>query len=138
VTVLKAGSALTVLEPAEAAKAKVGVQGKWIHVSDAKGQIGYVAADYVGLETGETVEEPPSEPSDDGPLTVYVSSAAPAGLRMRSRPNTDSEVLKVLPMGTALTVLDGTRDTVGDYNKWLKVRDPEDDEGYVAAWYVHI
>ena len=40
-------------------------------------------------------------------------------------------------MGAELTVLEGTSDILGDYGKWLKVRDPEGDEGYVAAWYVH-
>ncbi len=69
-------------------------------------------------------------------LTVYVSSAASAGLRMRSEPNTDSETLTILPAGTELKVLEGTARMVGVYGKWLKVREAGGAEGYVAAWYV--
>jgi hypothetical protein len=46
---LKAGTKLTVVEPVEKAKAKVGKQGKWIFVREPGGKRGYVAADYVTL-----------------------------------------------------------------------------------------
>jgi hypothetical protein len=67
---------------------------------------------------------------------VYVSSAAKAGLRMRSAPNTSSSTLLILPAETKLKVLEGTSDMVGVYNKWLKVLEPGGTEGYVAAWYL--
>ncbi|MFZ5820609.1 MAG: SH3 domain-containing protein [Chloroflexota bacterium] len=48
----------------------------------------------------------------------------------------DAPTLKVLPAGAALTVLEGTAESVGVYGQWLKVRDAQGDEGYVAAWFV--
>lgn len=145
VAIEKAGIALTVLEPEAKARPKIGVEGKWIHVSDPKQMQGYVAANYVELEA----EPVPTEPSEGGVETpaetpepaaavetVHVSNAARAGLRMRSEPNTNSSTLLILPAGAELKVLEGTADMVGVYNKWLKVREPGGAEGYVAAWYV--
>lgn len=45
--VLMPGTGLTVLEPAETAKVKVGVNGQWLNVREPGGQTGYVAAWYV-------------------------------------------------------------------------------------------
>jgi hypothetical protein len=137
VAIEKAGTALSVLEPAETAKPKVGVKGKWIHVSDPRRRQGYVAAEYVELQ-----EEPPRDAPADTPepsagtVIVYVSGAAAAGLRLRSAPTTDSSTVKILAPSTPLTLLEGSAETVGAYNKWLKVRDSGGDEGYVAAWYI--
>jgi SH3-like domain-containing protein len=138
VTVEKAGAALTVLEPADKARAKVGKTGKWIHVSDPQGLQGYVATNYVELKADVTevpADVPVSEPVA-GTTTVHVSEAAAAGLRLRSGPTTSSSTLKILAPNSALTLLEGSADMVGTYNKWLKVRDPDGTEGYVAAWYV--
>ncbi len=49
VMVLKAGTKLTVLEPAAAARAKVGKPNQWLHVSAPNGSRGYVAAQLVVL-----------------------------------------------------------------------------------------
>jgi hypothetical protein len=49
VTVLKAGTKLTVLEPEGRAKAKVGKANQWIHVREPNGKRGYVGAAYVRL-----------------------------------------------------------------------------------------
>jgi len=153
VTVEKAGTALTVLEPEKKAKPKVGVKGKWLHVSDPKRLSGYVAAEYVDQKSKEpAVEAPPvptpaepvsaseAEPVQPSPargsLTVYVSSAASAGLRMREEPNTSSSTLAILPPGSELKVLGGTAKMIGVHGKWLKVREAGGKEGYVAAWYV--
>jgi uncharacterized protein YgiM (DUF1202 family) len=141
VAVEKAGTALTVLGPAEKARAKIGKKGKWVHVSDPKMLQGYVSAVYVELEAAPTAETPePSSTSDTEPeteaFTVYVSPAASAGLRMRSEPNTDSSTLTILPAGGELKVLEGTTKMIGVYGKWLKVRESGGTEGYVAAWYV--
>lgn len=45
----KAGTKLTVVEPADAAKAKVGVSGKWIQVRASNGKVGFVRANLVEL-----------------------------------------------------------------------------------------
>ncbi len=141
VAVEKAGAALTVLEPEAQAKPKIGVANKWIHVSDPDKLQGYVAANYVELKGEAPVVEAP-EPTPPEPipaatsLTVYVSNAASAGLRMRSNPTTNSSTVKILPPGTELKVLEGTANMIGVYGKWLKVRETGGTEGYVAAWYL--
>jgi SH3-like domain-containing protein len=133
VAVEKAGTALTTLEPEAQARPKIGVKGKWIQVSDSKRLQGYVAAEYVELGP-----EPPADTS--GPIveavTVYVTGAAAAGLRLRSAPTTKATTLKILSPNTPLTLLEGTIDLVGAYNNWLKVRDPDGAQGFVAAWYL--
>jgi hypothetical protein len=145
VAVEKAGTALTVLEPEAGARPKVGVKGKWLHVSDPKGLQGYVAAEYVELREepippvpGGDVTETPNETPEPlvEAVTLYVSPAASVGLRLRSAPTTNASTLKILAPNTPLTLLEGTVDLVGAYNLWLKVRDPEGTEGFVAAWYL--
>ena len=48
-TVLKAGTRLTVLEPAQRAKTKIGKVNQWLHVRAGGNQRGYVSAEYVTL-----------------------------------------------------------------------------------------
>jgi hypothetical protein len=47
--ILKAGSPLLVLEPANKAKAKIGKANQWLHVRGPGNQSGYVGAEYVTL-----------------------------------------------------------------------------------------
>jgi hypothetical protein len=49
ITVLQAGTRLTVLEPAKKATAKVGTANQWLHVRTSDQQRGYVSAEYVTL-----------------------------------------------------------------------------------------
>ena len=49
IAVLKAGSSLAVLEPAQKAKAKIGKANQWLHVRAPGNQRGYVGAEYVTL-----------------------------------------------------------------------------------------
>lgn len=49
VTILKAGTKLTVVEPANAARAKIGQANQWLYVREPNGKRGYVAAQYVQL-----------------------------------------------------------------------------------------
>lgn len=49
VAVLKAGTRLTVLEPAKKAKAKIGKANQWLHVRSPGDQRGYVSAEFVSL-----------------------------------------------------------------------------------------
>lgn len=49
IAVLKAGTRLTVLEPAKKAKSKIGKANQWLYVRGPKNQKGYVGAEYVKL-----------------------------------------------------------------------------------------
>lgn len=133
VAVEKAGTALSALEPEAQARPKIGVKGKWLQVSDPKRLQGYVAAEYVELRPEQPADT--SEPIVEA-VRVYVTGAAAAGLRLRSAPTTNATTLKILSPNTPLTVLEGTVDSIGAYNNWLKVRDPEGAQGFVAAWYL--
>ena len=55
---------------------------------------------------------------------------------MRSGPRIGTDTVKILAPNAELTVLEGNAGIVGVFQKWLKVRDQDGDEGYVAAWYV--
>jgi hypothetical protein len=50
VLVLKAGTRLTVIEPAGKAKAKIGKANQWIYVREPNGKRGYVGAEFVTLQ----------------------------------------------------------------------------------------
>lgn len=119
---------LEVLEDPAEASPKVGAYGKWLHVQTPDGQSGYVAAWYV--------EYLPGEVSAEG-LMVHVTAD---NLALRSLPRIGNDtLLKRLPLGIALKVVEDTpraRQKIGQFGKWLLVRDPADTEGYVAAWYV--
>ena len=49
IAVLKAGTRLTVLDPAKKAKARIGKPNQWLHVRMSNNQRGYVSAEYVML-----------------------------------------------------------------------------------------
>jgi hypothetical protein len=150
-----AGSWLKVLEPTEAAQAKIGVQDQWLNVLDQQGNRGYVAAWYVQGPTGQTTPTPspvpvpqpvpapqpvPSAPPAVPPgLAVLVSSTATAGIRLRDQPNLNGNTLAIESAGTALTVLESAsaaQGKVGQQNQWLNVKDGGGISGYVAAWLV--
>lgn len=136
VAVEKAGAALTVLEKPQKARPKIGVAGKWLHVANVRQQRGYVAAEFVSASRETPVSFDVATTAQE--KTVYVSHLAAAGLWLRSAPALDAATLKVLPVGAALTALEGTAGKVGVYGQWLKVCDAEGEEGYVAAWFLHL
>jgi hypothetical protein len=49
VAVLKAGTRLTVLDPVQKAKARIGKANQWLYVRGPNNQRGYVGAEYVTL-----------------------------------------------------------------------------------------
>ena len=49
----------------------------------------------------------------------------------------DATLIKRLPLGTELTVLEPNAEAkIGRNDQWLKVKDPAGTEGVVAAWFV--
>ncbi len=133
ITRLPFHSELTVLEDAGRARAKIGALNRWLHVRTADGRSGYVAAWYVEALPGSGA--PPQGGGDD--LFVQVQAD---NLALRSLPRVAPDTLiKRLPLGASLLVLEDAeraRAKIGQFGRWLLVRDPQGAEGYVAAWYV--
>ncbi|HKJ38245.1 MAG TPA: hypothetical protein VJ972_05685, partial [Anaerolineales bacterium] len=153
------GTELISLEPKATAKAKIGVNGKWINVQEPTGTQGYVAAWYVSES-----KDKPAAPAAPKPASTTTTSTTtkpasttpaapakpiPAGalafvpteeLAFRSQPNIAPETLiRRIPVTEQLVCLEPASfaiNKVGVVGKWLKVRDQQNKEGFVAAWYV--
>lgn len=68
---------------------------------------------------------------------IQVIADAPAGLRLRSQPTTESATLAIEPPLTRFEIIEvGDDAKIGAANKWIRARDPSGLEGYVAAWFV--
>jgi uncharacterized protein YgiM (DUF1202 family) len=81
-------------------------------------------------------EEQPQVPVPKDAVAVYTSGD---GLAFRAEPSLMGALIKRFPLGTELLSLEKERPTVrkvGEVNEWLHVQDPENDQGYVAAWYL--
>ncbi len=79
---------------------------------------------------------PPTGTTSTGKF-IQVIADAPAGLRLRSQPTTESATLAIEPPLTRLEILElGDEAKIGAANKWIRARDPAGVEGYVAAWFV--
>ena len=154
VTVAAANAELLALEDEETARAKIGVFNQWLHVQDAEGVRGYVAAWYL-LASPDEISDPEPEPDSDPnpdpapdpdpepeekPLRVIVyPSLGRNGLRLRDQPNLRGRLLAVIRGGVRLDLLENAesaRSKIGVVNRWLHVRTASGLEGYVAAWYV--
>lgn len=152
---------LICLEPKAQAKAKIGVQGQWIQVQDPNGDQGYTAAWYVSESKNASLSTPTPVSSPQGTSTPKPVSAPkpggvpaapapiPAGalalypteeMSFRSQPVISPETLiRRLPVTEQLISLEPASQAipkVGVQNQWIKVRDMNKKEGYVAAWYV--
>jgi SH3-like domain-containing protein len=134
---------MIVIEPAGQAAKKVGVTGQWLQVKDSSGQAGYVAAWYVKLPPGSPVQaivdKPAPPPADAQPTGGAVKVATnTADVAFRNQPNTtDTSLIRRVTIGTEFTLVEaGSESKIGVMNQWLKVKDAQGAEGYVAAWYV--
>jgi hypothetical protein len=136
---LPAGASLVVQEPIAEAKKKVGAEGQWLKVKDVTGKIGYVAAWYVTPAEepalGVRKEQNSAKPTEDDELVLRTTTEKVA---LRKEPRiADYNLIKRMPEAAELLVLkDSDENKIGRYGQWIKVRDIEGDEGYVAAWYV--
>ena len=153
------GTELICLEPKATVKAKVGVNGQWINVQDPNGDQGYVAAWYVSETKGQPAAPSAPAPASSSTTTTTTTPASttsaapakpiPAGalafvpteeLAFRSMPNIAPETLiRRIPVTEQLICLEPANfaiPKVGVVGKWIKVRDQQNKEGFVAAWYV--
>ncbi len=122
---------LSVEEPEDQAKTKIGVNGQWLRVKDTSGQIGYVAAWYVK-------PAPPPDSGDAGPGQGILVRTTAEGVALRwSTITSDHTLIKRLPNKTTVVALEANAQSkIGAFGQWLKVRDFYGIEGYIAAWYV--
>ncbi len=140
---------LTTLEPKSQAMAKLGAMGQWIQVQDPKGDQGYVAAWYVSDKKSASPAATPAPVPTPGSAPTPGGAPVPAGalalfpteeLSFRNKPVISPETLiRRLPTTEQIISLESAEQTiakVGVINQWLKVRDQNKQEGYVAAWYV--
>jgi hypothetical protein len=132
---------LKVLEPAGDAAKKIGVMGQWVNLRDVTGAEGYVAAWYVtsvdnpALGVKTTLADGGGIPSA---APAQVVRAAVDQLALRSTAAVaDNNLIKRLALRAELLVLEpGGQAKIGAQGQWLRVRDLDGAEGYVAAWYV--
>ena len=130
-------SQLQVLEPAAQGAKKIGVEGQWLKVKEVGGGEGYVAAWYITDTKAQAIGVKTTDrPAATGRENVVY--AAEDQLALRSQPVVaDNTLLKRLPLQADLLVLEQNWEgKLGKEGQWLKVKDVEGVEGYVAAWYV--
>jgi hypothetical protein len=135
---LRVSSKLIVQEDVNFAKKKIGLKGHWLKVKDVTGVVGYVASWYVTPANepalGVRTSDKSGKASDDEVLVLQTTTK---GVALRSEPKVASNTLiKRMPHSSELVADDDEESKIGVYGQWIKVRDIEDDEGYVAAWYV--
>jgi len=157
------GAELICLEEKAQVKAKLGVQGQWIQVQDPEGDQGYVAAWYVSDKKNPPATPPTITPSASAapapaapkpgaapaPAAPKPAAPVPPGaialfpleeLSFRSQPVVaDTTLIRRVPPTEQLVSVEPASQTiakVGVQNQWVKVRDAQGKEGYVAAWYV--
>jgi hypothetical protein len=89
------------------------------------------------------VSEPAPVPTQPEPAPVatgvfiQVVADAPAGLRLRSAPTTESATLAIEPPLAQFEIVEaGGEARIGRVNEWIRVRDAQGLLGHVAAWYV--
>ena len=99
----------------------IGAEGDWIQIKSGKVE-GYCHKDY--LLTGLLARKRAQE------TVVTVAEATSGGLRVRTEPNTDSEILTTMAEGESLEVVEET-------DGWIKVL-LDDEEGYISADYAEV
>jgi hypothetical protein len=86
-----------------------------------------------------TPGQPTTTPASAGGASARVKDSVTWGLNVRSSIDTSSlaNVVAVVPAGTQLKLLetDGSS-KIGAINQWVRVRTPQGQEGFAAAWYL--
>jgi hypothetical protein len=147
------------LESAADTKAKLGVQGQWLHVQDPEGEQGYTAAWYLSEEkgappaaqpaaatttttttassTGSAADTPKStKPLPAGAMTLLPTDNVAFRTSTTISPETLIRRIPTTEKVISLEPSDRTIAKVGVMGEWLNVRDETGRDGFVAAWYV--
>lgn len=117
----------------------VSLMQRYSHGKDLKHSI--TAVVWYEVQPANLVTPPPSPIEETGLHIQVVGGLAHPGLRLRSLPTTASETLGFEASGTRLRVIEAESialPKIGVFDQWIRVRDPESKDGYVAAWYVEM
>ena len=91
------------------------------------------------LAPAPTPSTPGTTPVPASGVSARVKDSVSWGLNVRSSIDTSSmaNVLQVVPAGTQLTLLESDgASKIGAINQWVRVRTPQGQEGFAAAWYL--
>lgn len=139
---LPVNAKLLVTEPAGGASSKIGLQNQWLKVKDIEGAEGYVAAWYVTAAQDPALGARPAttgEGAKSSAPSKLVVRTTTEGVVLRNAPRIANDTqIKLLPMNSELLVVEAgdAAAKIGAQGQWLKVKDIQGAEGYVAAWYV--
>ena len=129
---LPAGTKLLLIE--SDGYSRVGAINQMLRVREPGGKEGYAAAWY--LEKVDPIPPPPP-PSDK--VYARVMASVTAGLNVRSSTDTSSlaNLVATVPAGTQLELIEANANSkVGVNGQWVRVRTPQGQEGFAAAWYL--
>jgi uncharacterized protein YgiM (DUF1202 family) len=133
---------LKVLEAGAGARAKLGVTNQWLKVKEVTGKEGYVAAWYVTEAAAPALGVKAATSDGQGgaatPSSAIVVRTNADQVALRATPLVDANnLIKRYPLQAQLVLLDPAEaGKIGVTNQWLKVKDLDDQQGFVAAWYV--
>ena len=96
-------------------------KGEWLYIKSGKVE-GYIKSEYV-LTGSEALEKASS-------LLKKIADVNTEGLKVRTEPNTDSEVLDIVGSGQRFDVLE-------ELDEWVKI-DLDGEEGYLFKQYVDV
>ena len=83
----------------------------------------------------------PPQPAKEKLTLVVLDAVGTSGLRLRKLPSKGAALVKMLKPGTKLAVIEAVKTAkqkVGQPNKWIYVREPNGQRGYVSAEYVKL
>lgn len=130
------------LESHEDTLRKVQTQGEWLKIRTPEGIVGFVAA---WMMIPVNVQAPAPTPTPTPPLPPVPSSDTELyvrptmdGLRVREKP-VDGQPVGQVSMHHALEVLEPAaeaRAKIGQQGQWIKIRKPDGEAAFVAAWFV--
>jgi hypothetical protein len=141
ITGLNYGTIVGSLEAGDVTRRKLGQDNQWLRVRTSDGQVGYVAAWFVGTPNPalSTSGGQPCTPGNEAYRLQVDSLDEP--LKLRQGPGTGYPILVALPHATLLESLESPAATLSKLNppgQWLQVRTPDGKTGYVAAWYLSL
>jgi len=99
---------------------------------------------YEAYGSGGTIPtpgQPTTTPTSVSGVSARVKDSVTWGLNIRSSVDTSStaNVVAVVPAGTQLTLLEADgASKIGAINQWVRVRTPQGQEGFAAAWYLEM